>query len=336
LERERLGEHFRLCQPPFEAMRAVLNKAELFAACQRSGLDAPETWDVSTAGTLPAGRYPVIVKRRMKVGTSTNSKGIVVRGPSELGAALERDRRGLRCHPMVIQHEREALEPIVQEFVPGEGGVYNLTGFVDREGGLRGIRASRKVHQRPVDAGLGICFEAAEIDTALAGSLTRLCKEVGFFGIFEAEFLQAGGRSLLIDFNPRFYGEIAFECARGLHLPRMAYADAVGDGEWLAGLEAEAAAARRRRLVYCERVSLELDLWRARRRRTLRPADERYWRAWLGNHEGRVVQPFLSRGDPLPGVLRVAQKAPAFVSVTFGLRRRSRRRPRASMSHDAG
>ena len=71
--------------------------------------------------------------------------------------------------------------------------------------------------------------------------LVRLFRAVGFHGVFDAEFIEDGGRHLLIDVNPRFYNHMAFEVDRGLPLPWLAYLGAVGDGE---GLRAAVASAR--------------------------------------------------------------------------------------------
>ena len=45
----------------------------------------------------------------------------------------------------------------------------------------------------------------------------------------------------MVDFNPRYYGQMAFEIARGLNLPKLAYLDATGN---LQGFEKEMEATR--------------------------------------------------------------------------------------------
>ena len=50
----------------------------------------------------------------------------------------------------------------------------------------------------------------------LAAAVARLCRGLGYFGAFEVEFLREGERRMVIDFNPRFYGQMAFDVKRGL------------------------------------------------------------------------------------------------------------------------
>ena len=47
---------------------------------------------------------------------------------------------------------------------------------------------------RDPNLGSGVCFEALPSDPALSGAVRRLCRELGYFGIFEVEFLWFDGR----------------------------------------------------------------------------------------------------------------------------------------------
>ncbi len=109
--------------------------------------------------------------------------------------------------------------PMVQEYFPrAEGGIYGLSGFLGRDGKpmIRGPR--RKVLQRPRRFGIGVCFEAVAVDDTLAAALRRLFEATGYFGIFEAELVEAKGCLHLIDMNPRPYSQMAFDEARGVPL----------------------------------------------------------------------------------------------------------------------
>ena len=90
-----------------------------------------------------------------------------------------------------------------------------MAGFVD-DGGECVALASMKILQRPRKVGIGLCFEARAIEEPLVEKIAALCRRVGYTGVFEAEFVVAGDRRLLIDFNPRFYSQMGFEVARGL------------------------------------------------------------------------------------------------------------------------
>ena len=51
-------------------------------------------------------------------------------------------------------------------------------------------RGAKKVLQRMPPVGIGVCFEAVPLDDILVEAIRRLCREVGYFGVFEIEFLR--------------------------------------------------------------------------------------------------------------------------------------------------
>lgn len=99
--------------------------------------------------------------------------------------------------------------------------MYSLAGFVDRSGEILGVRASQKVVQSPRGMGVGLLFREAPVDPEVLEGLARLCRRTGYFGVFEVEFVRADGGHHLIDFNPRYYGQVQFEISRGLSLPQL-------------------------------------------------------------------------------------------------------------------
>jgi D-aspartate ligase len=107
-------------------------------------------------------------------------------------------------------------------------GIYSLAGFATADGRVL-ARASRKVLQRPRKLGIGLCFEGVELKQDLLDKVTALCKELGYYGIFEIEFIEHEDDFLLIDFNPRPYSQMAFEVARDLPLPWLHYLTATGE-----------------------------------------------------------------------------------------------------------
>jgi hypothetical protein len=117
---------------------------------------------------------------------------------------------------------------MIQELHAAEP-IYSISGFCDPRRGLFVARGARKVLQWPRQAGVGIAFEDAPLDDPLAEGVRRLCAATGFFGVFEAEFVNAGCGMSLIDFNPRIFNQVGFDVARGLPSPYFAYLLAIGD-----------------------------------------------------------------------------------------------------------
>jgi D-aspartate ligase len=254
-----LRDRFRLLSPPFETVSRILDKAALYAACREVGLKVPRTWlptDDEIDAVAREATFPVIVKPRTQVRFRSMCKGSVVSSPTELAATYRQfasdngyDRDFAAKHPHL-------LRPLVQELQTGL--IYAISGFCDPRRGVFVARGSRKLVQWPRRAGVGVAFEDAPVDAALAEGLRKLCETTGFFGVFEAEFVVSGDDDArLIDFNPRFFGQMGFDAARGLPSPYLVYLAATEAYERLAA-EVDAALQWRPTgaMVYVNRTAL--------------------------------------------------------------------------------
>jgi predicted ATP-grasp superfamily ATP-dependent carboligase len=306
--------------PSRETITQILDKWRLTDACRRAGIPTPETYcpdgdaDVEAlARTLTA---PVMIKPRSQVLLASGSKGVKVDDPSRLLGAY---REYLRENPPgdALSSRDAALgRPIVQEFrSEAAERIYNLAGFIDRSGRHVLIRASRKILQRPRRLGIGLCFESAPLDADLARGVVDLCRELGYFGIFEIEMIETSGphpRFLLIDFNPRPYSQMAFEIARGLPLPYLAYLDATGQSDALA--EEVALASREpgsSATAYAHTLLLSLVMAGQRIGRTFGGPPPEAWPSWVRTH--RVTDAVFDRRDPVPVLLDAASHVEQFV-----------------------
>jgi predicted ATP-grasp superfamily ATP-dependent carboligase len=227
-----LRRSFRLLTPPFACVVRLLDKRELYNACSDAGVPVPHTWfpesdeDIDLVGKV--ARFPVIIKPRSQVFFTSARKGAIVTSSAGLRAqysAFARDNR----YEAAISLERPAMaRPMIQELHAAEP-IYSVSGFCEPTRGLFVARGARKVLQWPRRAGVGIAFEDAPLRTALAEGVRRLCELTGFFGIFEAEFVNAGDGMRLIDFNPRLFNQVGFDVKRALPSPYFAYLLARGD-----------------------------------------------------------------------------------------------------------
>jgi D-aspartate ligase len=228
---ERLGKHFRLFTPPFSSMVAILDKRSLYAACDEVGVQTPRTWfptceaDVETV--IAQARFPLIIKPRTQVFFTSMHKGVCVDSPEELRTryfAFARDNH----HGAIAAPQPDIGRPMIQELFASEP-IYSVSGFCDLQRGFFVVRGARKLLQWPRQAGVGIAFEDAPVDAKLAEGTRKLCGLTGFFGAFEAEFVVADDGMKLIDFNPRFFGQLGFDVARGLPSPYLVYLAATGE-----------------------------------------------------------------------------------------------------------
>jgi hypothetical protein len=170
-------------------------------------------------------------------------KGLVAHNHEELLQAFKTYRTRFPYQPELRDYDPSIAMPMCQEFFKEAAkSIYSVSGFISKDGTLSAFRSSVKILQRPIKIGVGIGFEGRAVNQEVRESILRLAHEVGYFGVFEAEFLAdpVSGKHCIIDFNPRFYGQMAFEISRQLPLAQLVYASALGDSETVEKLIANA------------------------------------------------------------------------------------------------
>jgi D-aspartate ligase len=234
-----LSKYFRLFTPPFASMTTILDKRSLYATCEEVGVRTPRTWfpaseaDVETV--VAHARFPLIIKPRTQVFFTSMHKGVCVDTAEELRTRYFAFARN-NLHASAISAPLPDIgRPMVQELFASQP-IYSVSGFYDARGGHFVVRGARKLLQWPRQAGVGIAFEDAPVHADIAEGTRRLCDATGFFGVFEAEFVVTDDGMQLIDFNPRFFGQLGFDVARGLPSPYLVYLAATGE---LASLQEE-------------------------------------------------------------------------------------------------
>jgi hypothetical protein len=126
-----------------------------------------------------------------------------------------------------------------------------------------------------------LCFEEADVVPELAERTVRLCERIGYYGAFEVVFILCRGRPLLIDFNGRFYNQLAFDIARGMDLPSPVYAASIGRSDEVARLtSAFLSRSETGGLVFCNSFGLSVTLAAQQASRAISPGDARRWKAW--------------------------------------------------------
>lgn len=312
--RSELERHYRLHQPGVDVMLRLLDKKALYEACAAAGIDTPRTrFPASAAEAARAGTelgFPLLIKPRTQVLLSARVKGALVRRSDELAAAYSGVVAASRFHPGVRPSLAGLDSPLMQPYHgQGDESIYSVAGYISLGGRAVAARASRKILQRPRRVGVGLCFEEAPLDRETLDGLVRLCRTTGYFGVFEAEYVRDGGRLRLIDFNPRFYGQMAFENARGLPLAYLVWLGASGEEERLEAEIARAASGREGSgFVYANGFFLRVLLASQRLTGKMAPAEVRRWRRWLADHrrDGTAVDVAVSPHDRVPGLVSAA------------------------------
>lgn len=235
--RDQLSKYYKLYSPDVKTIYALLNKPELHAIAKKLTIPVPATIAPTSIEDLKTQAddltYPVLIKPRTQIGMLRRQKGLVCETPEKLLATYPDYQRKFYYHPVLIDFDPEVTWPMVQSFHTSAGqNTYSMAGFVDESQEIFLTRASAKVLQFPIRVGTGLCFESRPINPQALQYLKAICKEVGYYGVFEAEFIVDGNQLLLMDFNPRFYGQMAFELARKLPLDQLVLAYANNDFEY--------------------------------------------------------------------------------------------------------
>lgn len=306
---EELSKVFTLYQPPLSAIVQLLDKRRLLAACELLGIDAPRTYFPETdaqlrelAQTVP---MPLLVKPRTQMLLQSKSKGYLCSDRADLVAAYERFRAANTYGDEVLRFDPTIARPMLQAYHPeAMVDTYSLSGFIDQTGDVFVVRGARKVFQRPRQLGVGLCFKGLPVIPKLKDQIHRLARHVGYYGAFETEFVHIAstGQHLLIDFNPRFYGQMGFEVARDMPLPTLVYHAARG----LAGDDLLRAAGHKDPSEddyhFANRWVLELVMLTQSLSGRLRREDRRALQQMLHDPNARYVDAVRERADAGPFV----------------------------------
>lgn len=313
--REELLRYFRMYQPGVNEMYSLLNKWRLRELALAEGIDFPRTWLPKSAEDLQqiasSAQFPVLLKPVTHVLRKNRAKGVIVGRPQDL-ASRHAAMLGNVYGKDLVDFDPDVAYSMVQELQPqASEGVYSISGFVDESGVLHGARASVKVLQRPRRVGVGVCFEDAQVRPELVAAVVRMCRRVGYHGVFEVEFIKCANRHLMIDFNPRFYGQMAFDIARGLPMPLMVYHAALGEMSRvreLADAAGEARGTQGEVSAHCNRLEFEIMLRAQRLGWGLSSQEVAGWRTWYGQNRPRMIDPVFERDDRLPFVAEIARQ----------------------------
>ena len=316
-----LKQEFRLYQPSLATIHSILDKGLFETAASKAGLAVLPSWhprDIDEVKALVSRLpYPILIKPRTQVHRLWTDKGTVVYTAEELiyryQYFIDRERaRVLDSNPLLA----DADKPILQQFVTvGDEGVLSVTGFIDRSGKCFVTRCSTKVLQRSLPVGVGVCFESPPDIRALSEGVRRLCTDLGYFGIFEVEFLRFNGSWAAIDFNPRLFHQLGMDIRRGMPLPLLACLDAAGEIDALRAAVVKAQnAEENQNIVFCDRFLLGTLLVARTLTAKISRKDRMYWRSWKKRNAARMVDAAMDETDRMPGYIH------AFSEISLGLK----------------
>jgi D-aspartate ligase len=314
-----LSKYFRVYQPSLETVRSILDKQKFADAASKAELAVLPSWypgdDKELEALAPDLPYPILIKPRTHVHRLRNDKGVVVRSVDQLirqyRLFLDREQYRAESNPIAP----DANRPILQQFVNvGREGVLSVTGFLDRARRHFVIRHAIKVFQRTPPLGVGVCFESLPPNAVLSNAVRRLCDGLGYFGIFEVEFLWFNGTWAVIDFNPRLYNQVGLDIRRGMPLPLLACLDAAGDEAALRIAITKAQAEESNAAVFRDRFTLRAILLALAATSRISRQDYAFWRAWTNKNAACAVDAAVDSTDRMPGLIH------ALSEISLGLK----------------
>jgi predicted ATP-grasp superfamily ATP-dependent carboligase len=314
-----LEQYFYLHLPSVETMRRIMDKNHLSEAAVKAGLTVLPTWESGSycdmEAAAPTLLYPILIKPRTQVHRLQNDKGMVAYSKAELMEKLQAFASRERADAESLDLP-DANIPLLQHFVDIRSeGVHSVSGYIDQTGELFVTRHARKVFQRSLPAGVGVCFESLPADAGLANAVHRLCRELGYFGIFEVEFIRFGDRWAVIDFNPRLFNQAGLDASRGMPLPLLAYLDAAGKKKELAELVSKSQETTNEcTAVFYDRFTLWAILTAKAMTGRISRSEWGYWRMWARRHRRHSVDFAMDVTDPMPALIH------AFSEIILGIR----------------
>jgi hypothetical protein len=180
--------------------------------------------DSLESATIVASRlgYPLMLKPNSHLVVGFAERGAVVRSQEDLALHFAR-------FDVIPGQEELALAypelqwPLIQRYLPSaRNRVYSVSGVKDVDGGMLSACVSYKGGQWPPDVGVSTvqigCKNARILEYGI-----KIVDKVLSRGIFEIEVVADGENLYAIDLNPRVFGFIALDIARGSDLPWLWY-----------------------------------------------------------------------------------------------------------------
>jgi predicted ATP-grasp superfamily ATP-dependent carboligase len=203
-----------LIKTRFSAISAATGHPQLAAL-------APDTLEGAVAAASVLG-YPLMLKPNSHLGVGFVERGTLILNETDL-------RRRFRRYDAAPGQERvaaaypELMWPLLQRYIPSaRNRVYSVSGIKDADGGILTAALSYKREQWPPDVGISTAQIGYEDARILEAGL-QIVNQVLSRGIFEVELLAEGDVLYAIDLNPRAFGFLELDIARGCDLPWLWY-----------------------------------------------------------------------------------------------------------------
>jgi D-aspartate ligase len=181
---------------------------------------APDSVDGAIAAAAALG-YPVMMKPKSHLAVGLD-RGHLLMNEADLVRHYRRYTIAPGQEPIAASYP-ELAWPLLQRYIASaRNRVYSVTGVKDADNGVLTACVSYKRDQWPPDTGVSILQISHDDDRILEFGLNVLDQTLSR-GIFEVELLADGDALYAIDLNPRAFGFLELDIARGSDLPWLWY-----------------------------------------------------------------------------------------------------------------
>ncbi len=123
---------------------------------------------------------------------------------------------------------------MLQEYIPGSSNLhYFVDGFIDKKNDIKSLFARQRIRIYPPDFGNSSFCKSITLNevSETKNYLTRLFKDIGYQGIFSAEFKfdLRDNQFKILEINARPWWYVGFATHCGINTCIQAYADALGE-----------------------------------------------------------------------------------------------------------
>jgi predicted ATP-grasp superfamily ATP-dependent carboligase len=211
---------------PLKEIEQCLIKTRFASAIAASGeptlaTSAPDSLEraVIAAGTLG---YPLMLKPKSHLAVGFGERGQLLQDDADLERHYGRYKVCSGQESIAAAYP-ELGWPLLQRYLPSARRcVYSVSGFKDADAGVVIAAVSYKREQWPPDVGVSTVQIAHESPRILQAGL-RVVDKLLSRGIFEVELVEDGDVLYAIDLNPRAFGFLELDIARGADLPWLWY-----------------------------------------------------------------------------------------------------------------
>jgi predicted ATP-grasp superfamily ATP-dependent carboligase len=178
---------------------------------------APDSLEGARTAAAELG-YPLILKPKSHLAVGFEERGRLLLNEKDLDRHYRRYdvAPGQQC---IADAYPELRWPLLQRYVPSaRNRVYSISGIKDADGGIVTASVSFKREQWPPDVGVSL-VQIAHEDARILEFGLLIVNRVLSRGIFEVELVADGDALYPIDLNPRSFGFIELDMARGANLP---------------------------------------------------------------------------------------------------------------------